>query len=171
MVTPDQIASQLPPYRDDWELIKQRQYVPDIMNEICTAHLLFEPYYDCFSYLFYKRSASDVAEKLYRYCKNFITYKAESVRKQTTALPTGIVYRGQGDCKHYALFNAGVISSLNRLYGCGFEWCYYFAGYNGSEEPYHVFVSIYDPLEREEIWIDPTPGSGGTPSVLIPRYI
>ena len=170
MVTPDQITAQLPPYADEWELIKQRQYVPDIMEEICTSHYMFQDYYDCFSFLFYRRSAEKVAEALYRYCKNFIRYKAETARKQTTGLPTGIVYRGQGDCKHYALFCAGVIASLNRLYNCGFDWCFYFAGYGDAEEPYHVFVSIYDDQEREEIWIDPTPGDGGTISVLIPKY-
>lgn len=171
MITPDQIASRLPPYYDEWELVKDRQFVPDIIEEICTSHYLFAPYYDEFSLLFYRRTAAEVAEVLYRYCKNFISYKAETVKKQTTALPTGIVYRGQGDCKHYALFTAGVIASLNRLYGCGFTWCFYFAGYNGAEEPYHVFVSLYDPIEREEIWIDPTPGNGGEISVLMPKYL
>jgi len=171
VVTPEQIASQLPPYQDEWELIKKRQYVPDIINEILNAHVAFEGYYDQFSYLFYRKSASDIAEVLCQYCRNFITYKAESVKRQTTALPTGIIYRATGDCKHYALWNAGVISSLNRLYGCGFDWCYYFAGYEGSTEPYHVYVSIYDPIEHEEIWIDPTPGSGGKPSVLIQKSL
>lgn len=169
MVTPDQILARLPPYYDQWELINPSQYVPDIINEICTVHVLYAPYYDCFSDLFYRKKIDDVAEELHRFCKHFIHYKAEGVRRQTSAIPTGIIYRAQGDCKHFSLFIAGVIDSLNRLYGCDFDWCYYFAGYDGADEPYHVYVSAVD--KDEEIWIDPTPGSGGEPSVLIPKYI
>lgn len=171
MVTPEQIAAQLPAYRDGWELVKEKQYVTDIIEEICVSHRLFADHYDRFSYLFYRKDVADVAEALHRYCKNFILYKAETVKRQTTALPSGIVYRGQGDCKHYALFIAGVIDSLKRVYGCPFEWCYYFAGYNDATEPYHVFVSVYDESQDEQIWIDPTPGNAGELSVLIPKYL
>lgn len=166
MVTSDLIMSKLPPYADEWRLINAHQYVPDIMQEICNAHLRYAEYYDCFSLLFYTTNPDVLCESLYWFCKRFITYQEESVKAQTSAVPTGILYRGFGDCKHYALFCAGVIDSLNRLYDTGFDWSYYFAGYNGAEEPYHVFVCVRD-AGGTEVWLDPTPGSGGTPTILI----
>lgn len=169
MVSPDQILSRLPTFQGKWELIKRKQYVPDIIKEILAAHVEFEQYYDCFSYLFYDDDVYQVAETLHGFCKRYIQYRAENVAEQTTALPTGIIARGTGDCKHYALFIAGVIASLDRLYGCGFDWWYCFAGYDGATEPYHVFVAVAG--VDEDIWIDPTPGSGGIPSVLKEYYV
>jgi hypothetical protein len=170
MVTPELILSHLPRYRDEWELIKKRQYVPDIVKEVCAAHVLFAPYYDQFSYLFYSDDPDRVCEELHRYCKNFIEYKEEPIEIQTSALPTGIVYNGVGDCKHFALFNAGVISSLNRLYGCCFDAVFVFAGYRGATEPHHVFVAVRD-SDETEIWLDPTPGSGGTPTLFVEKKV
>ena len=169
MVTPDMIMSRLPPYRDEWILVKKEQYVPDIVKEICTAHKLYGSYYDAFSYMFYNEDPAVVADALYSFCKEFIEYKEEKVDFQTTAIPAGILYRGHGDCKHYAIFTAGVIASLNRLYGCCFEAYFYFVGYRRAKEPYHVFVSLI--CDKEEIWIDPTPGSGGTPTLVVPKRV
>lgn len=169
MVTPDMILARLPPYQDEWQLIKKKQYVPDIIKEICTAHRMYSGYYDAFSDLFYAKDPGAVADELYNFCKSYIMYREESVDAQTSAIPTGILHRGQGDCKHYALFTAGVIASLNRLYGCCFEAYFYFVGYRRALEPYHVYVSLMS--EHEEIWIDPTPGSGGTPTLLEPKPV
>lgn len=170
MVTPELILSHLPRYRDEWELVVPRQYVPDIVNEICTAHVLFAPYYDQFSYLFYSHDPDEVCEELHRFCKYFITYKEEPVKRQTSKLPTGILETGAGDCKHYSLFCAGVIASLNRLYGCCFDAVFVFAGYRRAEEPHHVFVAVRDSADSE-IWLDPTPGSGGTPTLIIEKPV
>ena len=169
MVTTELILTKLPPYRDEWKLINPHQYVPDIIEEICAAHALYGCYYDLFSAAFYTTNAKVLCDELYRFCKRNIKYQEESVDRQTTALPTGILSRGHGDCKHYALFNAGVIASLNRVFGCNFEWSFMFAGYGDATEPYHVFVNVRDC--GEEIWLDPTPGSGGEPSVLIERFV
>lgn len=169
MVTPEMILARLPPYNDEWELIKKTQYVPDIIGEVCTAHFLFAGYYDLFSDLFYDPNPSVVSENLYSFCKRYILYREESVKRQTSALPTGIIHRGFGDCKHYAIFNAGVIGSLNRLYDCCFVSRFCFVGYGKAKEPYHVFVSILD--EDTNIWIDPTPGSGGTPTLIVEKKV
>ncbi len=167
-VTRERILDKLPPYEDRWQVIRETQYVPDIINEIMTSHRLFAPFYDRFSSLFMTATAADLSEKLYSFCKKNIEYREESQEKQTTALPTGMLIRGYGDCKHYATFCAGVISSLNRVYDCGFEWCYYFAGYRGATEPHHVFAMIVD--GGEEVWIDPTPGAGlEEPTLLVKR--
>lgn len=169
MVTRETLLTKLPPYRDEWKLINPHQYVPDIIEEICAAHSLYGVYYDAFSGSFFTSDARGLCEELYLFCKRNIEYREETVEQQTTALPTGILQRGYGDCKHYALFNAGVIESLNRVYGCNFEWSYMFAGYGGAAEPYHVFVCVR--YCGEELWLDPTPGSGGEPSVLVERFI
>lgn len=165
MVTPDKILERLPPYRDEWVLIKKEQFVPDIMKEIGAAHRLYGAHYDKFSDLFYTTNPDQLCSWLWEFCKDYITYQEEPKEQQTSAVPAGILTRGHGDCKHYALFTAGVIGSLNRLYGCCFEANYCFAAYRrDADEPYHVFVSVLD--GNSEIWIDPTPGSGGTPTLL-----
>jgi hypothetical protein len=172
MVTPDMILSRLPAYRDQWELIKETQYVPDIIKEVCTAHKLFASHYDQFSDLFYRRDPAKVADSLYNFCKKYLKYVEEPVKTQTTAIPAGIIERGyitgKGvDCKHYALFCAGVIGSLNRLYGRCCGDAFYFVAYDGATEPYHVFLCVKD--SENDIWVDPTPGSGGTPSLVIEK--
>lgn len=169
VVSAEQVLCRLPPYSDQWELIKQDQYVPDIIKEVSTAHKLFAGYYDCFSDLFFDKDPQVVADSLYAFCKENIRYREEDVNFQTSALPTGILYRGYGDCKHYALFSAGVIGSLNRLYGCCFDAKFYFVGYGRAKEPYHVYVCVKD--RANDIWLDPTPGSGGTPNLIIPKPV
>jgi hypothetical protein len=165
-VTVNEILMQLPPYEDRWQVVVDEQDVDDIVDEIITAHKMFAGYYDRFSSLFLCKTPSEISEALYTFNKQNIRYREETEKAQTSALPTGFLTRGYGDCKHYALFNAGVLASLNRLYGCGFKWCFYFAAYNGGKIPYHVFVSVRD--GAEEIWIDPTPGAGDQlPTLLI----
>jgi hypothetical protein len=169
VVSANAVLSRLPPYADEWELIKKDQYVPDIIKEVSTAHKIFAGYYDQFADLFYDTDPLVVADSLYAFCKENIQYREEDVNFQTSALPTGILYRGYGDCKHYALFAAGVIGSLNRLYGCCFNAEFCFVGYRGATEPYHVFVSVKD--DDVDIWVDPTPGSGGTPTLVIKKPV
>jgi len=174
MITADMVISRLPAYQDEWEVIAETQYVPDIIREVCAAHKMFGAYYDRFSDLFYNCDPHVVADDLYDFCKKYLTYKEEPVKRQTSALPTGILHRGyvtgEGvDCKHYALFCAGVISSLNRLYNCCFDAEFLFVAYGKASEPYHVFVRLKG--EDCDIWIDPTPGSGGTPSLVIEKAV
>lgn len=166
----EQILCRLPPYRDQWELVTDEQYVPDIINEVCTAHRLFGWYYDQFSDYFYSEYPQTVADRLYDFCKRNIEYREESVDFQTSAIPTGILSRGYGDCKHYALFTAGVIASLNRRYHCCFDANFFFVGYGKAKEPYHVFVSMNDD-DGTEMWIDPTPGSGGMPTLIVSKAV
>lgn len=171
MVTPDMVLDRLPVYLDKWQLIKESQYVPDIIKEVVTANRLFAGFYDKFSYLFYDPNPGVVADNLYEFCRKYIMYQEESVNRQTSAIPSGILVRGYGDCKHYALFCGGVLGSLNRLYDCSFECRFMFVGYRKAREPYHVFVSVADSERGTEIWIDPTPGSGGTPTIVIEKPI
>jgi hypothetical protein len=166
-VTSEDILYKLPAYRDEWVLVTEDQYVPDIIREMMEMHRECRGLYDAFAYKFCTSNVDKLANKLYRFCKENIKYHVETDKRQTVAIPQGILTREYGDCKHYALMNAGIIDSLNRTYGYNFDWCYYFAGYDGATEPYHVFVGVYDYDAGEEVWIDPTPGSGGNPTVLV----
>jgi len=169
MITASDILSRLPPYRDEWVLVKEDQYVADIISDMIRRHKQFEKYYDRFSYLFHSKNPDQLAEKLFKFCQDNIAYKEEPKEFQTTSLPTGLLIRGFGDCKHFAGFCAGVIDSLNRICGTVYEWCYLFAGYDGAAEPYHVYVGLFDPQSGEDIWIDPTPGEAGEISVLLSK--
>lgn len=171
MVTNTMVLSRLPQFIDKWELITPEQYVPDIIREVCAAHRLFGRYYDLFSYLFYTTDPGILTENLYRFCKRYITYREESVEFQSSSVPQGILTRGVGDCKHFAIFSAGVIGSLNRTYGCCFDAKFKFVGYGRAKEPYHVFVSVKDSRDNSEIWLDPTPGSGGMPTLIIEKPV
>lgn len=168
-----EVLHRLPDYRDQWEMVVKRQDVDDIIAEIVGCQKRFAKYYDKFSGLFLRDSVADIAGELYDFCVHNIDYREETVKVQSSAIPTGIILRGMGDCKHYALFIGGVLGSLNRLYRAGINWCYYFAAYKpGEKEPYHVFVSVYDPVSGDELWIDPTPGaSEKEPTLLIPKKV
>lgn len=168
-----EVLSLLPEYRDQWQLVVKDQDVDDIIQEIKRCQKTFAPYYDRISKLFLRDSVAGIADELYDFCVQNITYREETVKMQSSAIPTGVLIRGMGDCKHYALFCGGVLASLNRLYGLGINWWYYFAGYKkGDQEPYHVFIGLYDPQAREEIWIDPTPGSATkVPTLLIKEKV
>lgn len=171
MVTPEMIMLRLPPSLGEYRLIKQHQYVKDIVTEVRTAHRMFGSFYDQFSDLFYNRNAGIVTDDLYNFCHKYLRYKEEPKEWQSALMPQGIIeqgYRGEGvDCKHYSLFSAGVLGSLNRMYGCCFVGKFLFVGYGGAKEPYHVYVSVLD--SDTEIWLDPTPGSGSTPTLIIEK--
>ena len=140
------------------------------MREIVNAHRLFRPYYDKISANFIMDNVGDLADYLDEFCRRNIRYKEETSNWQSTALPTGILTRGYGDCKHYASFIGGVLDSLNRKYGAGIDWYYYFSAYRKkAKEPYHVFIGLND--GRGDIWIDPTPGGGAKPTLLIKRKV
>lgn len=165
MPTKEQILKLLPDYGNEWELVKQDQYVPDIMREIEECQKLFSGYYDIFGYLFKNRNPGKVADELAEFCRKYIRYREETVESQTSAIPAGILTRGYGDCKHYALFCGGVLGALNRECNAGIEWCFCFASYKKKVKmPYHVFVALMD--GDTEVWIDPTPGSGPDPKHL-----
>lgn len=152
-----QLLGKLPPYEDAWINIHDNQTVPDIINEVLEAHQEFALYYDKISSFFYSPDLDKVCNNIYSFLKKNIKYKEETESDQTTALPTGILTRRQGDCKHYSGFSAGILDSLKRM-GHDINWCYRFASYRMFDKtPHHVFV-VVNP-GKDEIWIDPTPGA------------
>lgn len=154
----DFLIGQLPAYQDRWVTVMQKQEVKNIMRSIFESHEQFKKYYDKIAGFFYAGSIESISDILFSFCKDNIRYVEESEEWQSTALPTGILVRGYGDCKHYASFIAGCIDALNRM-GCKINWWYCFASYKIEQRtPYHVFVIVEDE-NGQEIWIDPTPGA------------
>lgn len=150
----------LPPNMDEWVTVKDKQNVYDIIHEILDAHKNFAPYYDEIALFFDGDSTEEICKNIYNFLKRNIRYHEETEDEQTTALPTGILSRRMGDCKHYASFAGGVLDALNRINGTERKWNYRFASYDlFNPAPHHVFVVANDDDRQEEIWIDPTPGA------------
>lgn len=165
-VTVDSVLGVLPPYEDKWILIHPDQSVKDIIIEVLEAHNEFASYYDKIAPFFDGNGTEDICNRLYEFCKNNISYKEEPEELQTSALPTGLLTRGYGDCKHYAGFCGGVLDALNRNFDKKINWCYRFASYDILKKtPHHVFIVVND--RGNEIWIDPTPGA----NELTPAWI
>lgn len=153
----DSLLDKLPPYVDEWITLVDEQTVSDIIEEVLEAHREFAPYYDKIVLDFTGGSMQDISERLYNFCKENISYKEETKDDQTSALPTGILTRGHGDCKHYALFIGGILDAMNRR-GKDIDWKYRFASYKlFDSEPHHVFIVVNEGIN--ETWIDPTPMS------------
>jgi hypothetical protein len=166
------ILEQLPPYRNEWVTVLPQQTVPDIMRSMFDAHRKFRSYYDRIGVYFEGSDLADTCDNLYRFCKQNIYYREESVDWQSTAVPTGLLVRGFGDCKHYASFIAGCLSAIERAEGTPINWFYCFASYKWLQPtPYHVFVICVDD-QGQEIWIDPTPGAyGKTPVWVVEKKV
>lgn len=148
----------LPPYEDVWIEINPDQNVRDIIIEVLEAHQEFAPYYDNISSFFEGETVNDTCDNIYFFLKSNITYREETPKDQTSALPAGILTRGYGDCKHYSGFAAGILDALCRQ-GKKIDWCYRFASYKFLDKtPHHVFI-VVNPGSSNEIWIDPTPGA------------
>lgn len=160
MVTKEQLMERWPPYRDQWKVVKRgNQSVQDLINAIADWHEKFKPYYDQAAPLFDNgRPVDQIAKDLYRFVKKNIRYQEEPGARQTTAVPTGLLVRGHGDCKHYAGFIGGILDALRRA-GRRINWAYRFVSYKPLDSrPHHVFVVI-NPGSDQEIWVDPVPGA------------
>ena len=153
MVSPSVLLTYLPPYQNNWQLIKDDQYVRDIIKEVLDAHEIYAEDYDQIAGFFDSGSIEQICKQLFDFCKNYIHYRRESKEDQTTQSPSGIIVLGHGDCKHYAGFIGGVLDALRRK-GRKIKWWYRFASYDWLDNtPGHVFVVVKD--KGKEIWIDP----------------
>lgn len=169
-ITATNLLDKLPPFKDDWIKIKEHQKVDDIISQIRKAHQKYASYYDRIAIYFDAPTIKGICDNLYNFCKKEIQYDEEPNEEQTTALPTGILYRGFGDCKHYASFIGGCLDGLSRLTGKDIDWFYRFAAYENRPVVHHVFVVVND--NGQELWIDPTPSANDlTPTSWIDKHI
>lgn len=153
MVSAEVLLQYLPPFENDSVLIEPKQEVPDIIREVMDAHKYFAEDYDCIVTFFYNADLKRMCKDLFDFCKDNIHYKIEDEDNQTTKSPAAILVLGNGDCKHYSGFIAGVLDAIVRT-GRKINWCYRFASYRLLDDtPQHVFVVVKQ--NGEEIWIDP----------------
>jgi len=144
---------QLTPYQNQRELIKRYQDTEDIIKQILGKHARYASEYDKISQRFWAGDALSTARELFRFCKANIRYKIEPESSQSVMSPSAILYKGSGDCKHYASFINGVMDSLKRS-GYPIKSVYRFASYRFFDPtPQHVFaVLIY---QGKEFFVDP----------------
>ena len=135
-------------------LVVENQDVSDIIKLLTYAHKKNAQTYDQFAHYFDRGSLRAIARGLFNFCKANVAYNIETEKKQTVRTPGRILEEGEGDCKHYASFIAGVLDSLKRQ-GRQIDWCFRFASYKfWNDTPGHVFVVIRL-RGYQEIWIDP----------------
>jgi len=153
VVSPSVLLYYLPPYERNYQLIKEDQYVRDIIKEVLDSHEVYAYDYDDICNFFDAGSTEQICRQLFDFCKANISYRIEDKKEQTTQSPSGIITLGHGDCKHYASFIGGCLDALKRK-GKKINWWYRFASYDWIDDtPQHVFVVVKD--KGKEIWIDP----------------
>jgi hypothetical protein len=152
MIRADTILSALPEAKNKSFLIEKDQSVPDIITLISVAHKRYASYYDFIANFFYDSDTYKTCASLFEFCKKQISYNIEASAEQNVRSPQMILQYGEGDCKHYASFIAGVLDALKRK-GYPVTWSYRFTGYDSSMVPGHVFVVVND--KEGEIWVDP----------------
>ena len=149
------IEKKLPAYQGKVHLITNEQNVHDIITAIKNSHYKYAADYDKISYLFVADSPEKTCKRIYKFLKDHVSYKIEPVSKQSVKSPSAIINHGFGDCKHYSLFTAGVLNSINRLGLQHIPYTYRFASYDLFDaDPKHVFVVAF-PGTDKELWIDP----------------
>lgn len=161
-MTKTELLELLPPYQGKEQVITDDQGTKDIVQEVLKAHRVFAPDYDKIADEWMTGDLSKVPYRLYRFCKDKMTYKEEDITDQTTRSPAGILALKYVDCKHYSGWIAGVLDAINRTKDYYYDWCYRFASYSMLKpNPGHVFVVIKDKESGEEWWIDPVPEMAG----------
>lgn len=144
-----EILAALPAVDGKKILIKDDQGVRDIMREVIAAHEVYSPQYKTIAEYFRGGTPTQVAARLYDFCKRNIKYDVEGLNFQTTRAPQALLAMGRGDCKHYASFIGGILDALG-----GIDWRYCFASYDiMNSTPGHVFVVLKD--QGKDVWVDP----------------
>ena len=139
-------------------MIVENQSTKDIMQQIIETHKRYKSDYDKISDQFWKGSVKSTCKYLFDFLKNNVKYDVEpdyrqSVKSPAAILSTGRYANGGNDCKHYSLFQAGILDSLSRK-GYKIDWCYRFANYKLFQTlPHHVFVVVK--INGVEYWCDP----------------
>lgn len=149
------IQQKLPAYQGRIAVITDEQNVHDIIAAIKQMHSKHAADYDKISYMFLKETPEATCRAIFNFLKKNISYKIEPVKSQSVKSPAALIHQGYGDCKHYSLFTAGILNSLDRLGLQKISYSYRFASYDLFDvEPKHVFVVAF-PNSNKELWIDP----------------
>jgi len=154
-MNPAELLGRLEPYRGEERTLVPHQDTSDIMDGMARWHKKYRHHYDAIAGQFLGRTERETAKNVYEFLKRHVSYIIESDAKQTLKTPAAIIATGHGDCKHYALFTAGILDALATLGLQRTPWAFRFASYKWYDEtPQHVFV-VLNPGTKREIWVDP----------------
>jgi hypothetical protein len=152
------LLGRLTPFANSRKMIVSNQSTGDIIKQIIDTHNKYKADYDKISDKFWKGNVKNTCKYLFDFLKKNVVYSVEPDTRQSVKSPAAILATGQystggNDCKHYSLFQAGILDSLKRK-GKNIDWCYRFANYKlFSTTPHHVFVVVK--INGKEYWCDP----------------
>ena len=156
MISKNVVLQKLAPFNNFKKVLIEDQNTSDIIQGILDNHNNYESQYDKISNLFIDDNEVETAKNVFKFLKDNVPYYVEPIEKQTLRSPSAIISIKQGaDCKSYASFINGIMSSLNRKGIFKVPLAYRFASYRyDTREPQHVFAVLY-PGTKNEVWIDP----------------
>jgi hypothetical protein len=156
MISKNMVLQKLAPFTNFKKVLIQDQNTGDIIQGILDNHDNYESEYDKISEMFIDDNEVETAKNVFKFLKDNVPYYVEPIEKQTLRSPSAIISIKQGaDCKSYASFINGIMSSLNRKGIFKVPLAYRFASYRyDTREPQHVFAVLY-PGTKNEVWVDP----------------
>jgi len=162
MINKDMVLKKLAPFTNYKKVLIEDQNTNDIIKGILNNHEIYQNEYDKISEMFIGDNEVETANNIFKFLKQNVPYYIEPIEKQTLRSPSAILSMRNNngkilgaDCKSYATFINGIISSLNRKGIFNVPLSYRFASYRyDTKEPQHVFSVLY-PGSENEIWVDP----------------
>ena len=156
MISKNMVLQKLAPFTNFKKVLIEDQNTGDIIQGILDNHDNYESQYDKISEMFIDDNEVETAKNVFKFLKDNVPYYVEPIEKQTLRSPSAIISIKEGaDCKSYASFINGIMSSLNRKGIFKVPLAYRFASYRyDTREPQHVFAVLY-PNTKNEVWVDP----------------
>ena len=156
MISKNMVLQKLAPFTNFKKVLIEDQSTGDIIQGILDNHDNYQSQYDKISEMFIDDNEVETAKNVFKFLKDNVPYYVEPIEKQTLRSPSAIISIKQGaDCKSYASFINGIMSSLNRKGIFKVPLAYRFASYRyDTREPQHVFAVLY-PNTKNEVWVDP----------------
>jgi len=156
MISKNMVLQKLAPFNNFKKVLIEDQNTGDIIQGILDNHNNYEKEYDKISEMFIDDNEVETAKNVFEFLKQNVPYYVEPIEKQTLRSPSAIISIKEGaDCKSYASFINGIMSSLNRKGIFKVPLAYRFASYRyDTREPQHVFSVLY-PSTKNEVWVDP----------------
>ena len=156
MISNNMVLQKLAPFTNFKKVLIEDQSTGDIIQGILDNHNNYESQYDKISEMFIDDNEVETAKNVFKFLKDNVPYYVEPIEKQTLRSPSAIISIKEGaDCKSYASFINGIMSSLNRKGIFKVPLAYRFASYRyDTREPQHVFAVLY-PNTKNEVWVDP----------------
>lgn len=157
MVSVNTLINKLEPFLGKKDVIVYNQDTTDIIDGILNNHQKYASEYDkIYRYFIEDDNTDQTAYNVWCFLKDNFSYVIEPEKMQVLRSPAAILGSNRNgiDCKGYATFAAGVMSSWKRNAGKKYDVVYRFASYDAFDKtPQHVFVVIKE--DGNEYWIDP----------------